>query len=80
MTARSPLSSPDPARVAPCGPVGAPDALVAELAAILARGALRAFGSRERIGLALSPPSTPCSPSAVNARRSPPKRRDGEQT
>ena len=79
MIARLPLSSPDPARVAPCGPVGAPDAVQAELAAILARGALRAVLAREQKGLALLAESPPSCVRAANNQRPPSARRDGDQ-
>jgi hypothetical protein len=78
MIARSPLSPPDLGRGAPYAPVGAPGAVLAELAALLARGALRAVLAREQKGLALLAESPPSCVRAANNRRPPSARRDGD--
>ena len=69
-----------PSRSAPCGPVGAPGSVLAELAAILARGALRARLAREQKALALLAESTPSCVRVANNRRRPSARRDGAST
>jgi len=63
------------ATVAPVAPTAAV-APTAEIGLLLARAYLRQLSNP----LALSAPVTPSCALAVNARRSPPKRRDGEQT
>ena len=80
MIARPATSGPAWPSDAPCGPVGAPGDALAELAALFARGALRALRTREQKALALRAENEPSCVRAESARRTARDGRGGAST